>query len=763
MILYIRNQKMNIPDNFFKPNNKHVESFYDALSPIPYPNPLQQADTDKITFIENGPDNESKERLQNLKTDLDNLSKMTNSADITRQLVKIIKELTNNLMKDFDIQIDPSQFEICISGSIAKGNPTNYSDIDYFVIFSDTLSEDDQKKLIAIFHILMNIQKTVNDHIQPKCIGVDVGGINPSNMIGNVDEIYGWLEDTDDPAYWISAESAVSISGDYSKLNVLTQKLEKEQVTPQYCFKRLCPIEQVDPSVIYFTGPHNPNVIDIKQNIFRPINFLLQGLRIQNGISAQDFHSQIKLIKELRQAEKISPVMAELIIYIFQRASQIRLRHHQNLKGEHDVFNSSDPEFKELIQLVQLVGWLRGSLEEYMNTDMSGKFTLLPETYLSSGNHLADLDEHTQPTHDHIIALQKNCLRLISEGKLVANENAPIDFSKSIEIGGNIKPASFSEQDIKKFIMFPFENLERALDEYKIKKRYLLFVPDQGKINIKDRLLAELKIHENNIKNGSYDTDQCIHEFNAMLESIANSGLENIETKKNPGQLATILKNARDDFDRTLTHLRHLTKEHPMYQQIKTYSNLSKIIPQNNIQQELNNILGKNNIPGGAIAIPEKKITPKFENNQVRLNATTLKDETLPNNNAVNVCSVQRVTSNVDGSLSYRSDFYFPNNITLSEKQLAEWAIREVENFRAILIGDDKKKPIKIIDMTDVNKVVYIKAYCEEKHYPCDYSGTTPVPPNNLLMRARHHIKTIKPETIIKPEPAPGSSPASHV
>ncbi|MDX1901191.1 MAG: nucleotidyltransferase domain-containing protein [Gammaproteobacteria bacterium] len=750
--------------------NDEMKAYYQALE-----QPGQDIFGDLLENIQTDVDNLSRnpgpsgERYKALKARLQQLlDPNINSDSANRLLISILKEFIYNTLTDHGIEISENQMELCVSGSLARNKATPFSDIDCFMIFSDDLSTENKRNLIEAYNKIVRMTKVISKYMFSD---QSVFAVDPllERLNGTQDEILEWC--SVDDVLLFNVENAKCVSG--SDINQNTTRLRKIisnlQVNPETahtCF---------DYAMRIFRGPEDPvpgNLppkISIKSDLLRPLEYILQGLRVQSKIDGQEFSSQDELIDTLKK-EKIGYTAAELIRYIYARASKIRFELHVTHQAEHDNIDPSDPRYQELKELSYLVGWLRGALEKYLveyqkfereEIKEPPKFILNLNDYLSNNKHL---DQCSPEEIKAIKELQKNCFDLIARNELNPKTKTSVLHNQ---------PSKAIEHDVSleasEFVLAPLIIFRDEVQKYLSTHNYLFFdpPPSSEKIAMLQKLEEIFSTSEKKIIDSNFNPEICMKEIQSMINAIVEIGFKNAEFQQakgsGAGRLAEIFNHTLDGLILTLEHL-ETSKAYPdLQKQVRSYSYQSRIFSnQTEINNEINAVLNNNHSSNGSVQVNSQNTiqrTAKFENSEKRLNIHILQDQFSKKQNnqkpIVKTCSVQSIQTDSNGQKAYRSEQYFPKKIVLTDKQLTEWASREVQNLIAILDKKDKTRPICINNMP-AREAAFIAAYCECIHHDFEFTQGTKKPNNNLLSEARkavnEYIRTIEHKSIFKQE-----------
>lgn len=291
-------------------------------------------------------------RFRELLEHLENIAKEKDRGDVNRRLVSFLKEMFINALSDFGISTSRIPMEICVAGSLAKSQATAYSDVDCFLILGDSVSQLDKQKLQEVTRSIYYLSDGLFK--RTKQFSMDPVGISMHKMNGTVSELVEKIQAQEPEGtgpLTTSVCNAKSISGKDEMLLKLQQALNT-QLSPTTYFEK---------AITEYPGPKTM-VVHIKSDLIRPIDFILQGFRKRENLSAQEYDQPKFLLEALVEKHVISDAVSNLIQHIQNKVSALRSKAHADAKKESDEIAHPTPE---VLELVDLVGWLRGSLAHH--------------------------------------------------------------------------------------------------------------------------------------------------------------------------------------------------------------------------------------------------------------------------------------------------------------------------------------------------------------------------------------------------------------
>jgi guanine nucleotide exchange factor/GDI displacement factor SidM-like protein/nucleotidyltransferase-like protein len=314
-------------------------------------------------------------RFSKYVSDLKDIVEKEDKDKINRLIIDFLKTLFIDALEYHGMLDQSINVELCIAGSLARNQATPFSDIDCFLIFSDSISPEKKKKIGEIANEIYYLANGLFTHTNQFCM--DPLGISLPKLNGSVAEIVTKVQALENMAIVVSVSNAISILGNTTLLNNLQSELKNE-----------LSIDYFDLAIKEFKGPASYDRINIKSDLIRPIDFLLQGFREKENLSPQEYPNSKKLLDELVKRKIISLQARVVIEQVQSEAYHLRLQLHKSHGGEKDEIRNPDKSVKEL---VYLVGWLRGSLKEYQTKGHS-MFDIRPGIYLSNNNSTVSPD-----------------------------------------------------------------------------------------------------------------------------------------------------------------------------------------------------------------------------------------------------------------------------------------------------------------------------------------------------------------------------------
>ncbi len=306
----------------------------------------------------------------------------------------MIKQIIWDALVSFRVSQGTLKFQLYCTGSLGKEQATPYSDVDGFVAWEDPKGnpakqheiEQLKKALAGAQNVFQRIFLETNQFCP------DPIGITPFNYQGTVDELYQKLvtgQVPDVPTFIGSITTAKPFFGDHSFLNSLCRKVADNSGMVQHAssadlYRRV--VEE-------FAGPRTLDKVQIKRDVFRPLDFFMMALRKDYNIGMDTNHPlpTVQVVDELLMRGKITHEFADLILSIFEDALKLRTQQHLAANRENDLLElkSLTPEQQTLVRgLIDKMAILRGVANQRLQVVRQGK--TLHETKLEL-HSLSDL------------------------------------------------------------------------------------------------------------------------------------------------------------------------------------------------------------------------------------------------------------------------------------------------------------------------------------------------------------------------------------
>lgn len=324
---------------------------------IPYELKVEEASTQL---------NQKKLNLIQFLEDLNKIKALyeeTNAARIwANEIAKYLQNIWNDILAKNNIPADQSvPHALCISGSLAKKQATQYSDLDCFIITQDATVTDILKPAIKDLNdVFYYIFEKTNQ------LSFDAIGINAAKFFGTPQELVNKITSgavADQNSFYDSMLSSKPIFGKplFDEFQSLLKKEDNKLAIRAY------------KQALSFSGPQDKNKINLKRDIFRPLDFIMMGLRFEFGIQYEVDGSHLetkKLAEILLRRGKIAPEIHLLVTEIFDQAMNLRSDKHNSAKEEDDIIRLNEVDETTSIHLRKLIDGiaiLRGITKRRLN------------------------------------------------------------------------------------------------------------------------------------------------------------------------------------------------------------------------------------------------------------------------------------------------------------------------------------------------------------------------------------------------------------
>lgn len=294
-----------------------------------------------------------------------------------------IRKIFYDTFENYSIQIDRTnlgnvQFYVC--GSLAKQQATPYSDFDGFIICKTQADvERINTALAGMKHLLDRIFAKTHQ------FSPDPTGITPFRFTGTVDTLYERLakgEVPDAVTYLRALATARPLAGASDLLDQLMTKIAGNvKLSKQDTAEALYKSAVSDDDKNGFVGPRNKDSIHLKNDIFRPLDFIIMGLRKEYNLVSDDgaLLTTPQTVMKLVELGKMSREVADLILSIFRDAMVLRFKNHLAAEAEADKITFSDDTADKTAEkllaqsLIHRIAILRGLAAERLGLLVAGK------------------------------------------------------------------------------------------------------------------------------------------------------------------------------------------------------------------------------------------------------------------------------------------------------------------------------------------------------------------------------------------------------
>lgn len=284
----------------------------------------------------------------------------------------LIKKIIIDTFEVYGIDNSKINFQFYISGSLAKGQATPYSDFDGFIIWEDPKGNPEKQAEIEKIKLALNGMNNLFQRIfeSTNQFCPDPLGITPFNYHGTPDELFSKIankEVADVAIFLNSIATARPLMAETSLLQELTDKIsdlpEAQGSAPKKLYQ----------SVVHdYPGPSTKNDLYLKRDIFRPLDFFLMALRNEQQISFEDGSHLVSVntINELMQKGIISYEFGDLLLSIFKDAIKLRFMNHIEAHSENDKIAISEMPLQQQIfikNLIDKMAIVRGVAKERLD------------------------------------------------------------------------------------------------------------------------------------------------------------------------------------------------------------------------------------------------------------------------------------------------------------------------------------------------------------------------------------------------------------
>ena len=315
---------------------------------------------------------------------MDELKQIATNHDLTQQqinnrLKKLLITYINTGLNDHDIELKEGDIELCISGSLARGQATPYSDIDSFIIIADHLQDSKKEKIKQVAKLLTHaaykIALSTNQFIFDPIL------LNPAKLCGTVNELFTVISETDDEIQLDGVSHAKSISTTSKMIGQLNA------LVVDHFHKKLPAISNGEAktySEYYFNESKkclllnkNEN-LNIKIHLIRPLQYTIYAISMEAKIKSHKFDMH-ELPQQLTIQGHIDINTQKATENILTVAYRERRKLHAKNGKEHDEIKEIPPHIASTLDLLhsthkRLTGHRTKKVKESKNSDQSGWF-----------------------------------------------------------------------------------------------------------------------------------------------------------------------------------------------------------------------------------------------------------------------------------------------------------------------------------------------------------------------------------------------------
>ncbi len=276
------------------------------------------------------------------------------SQDTARWMTELFRLMFTDMFEAY--QLDRKKICVCISGSIAKLQATQYSDVDSFAIYATDADESRMKPyLVKMINLIQRVEEQTNQFCP------DLFGMNVANCNGTIPSLIDFLnsDKCGSPSTYVNTmQSAVAVLG---RRELLTE-LQTAMNTDKQLRKFASPNALYEAAVIDFKGPPTAGIINLKRDCLRPIDFILAALRREYGFTSQDY-SHVKANKTIAHLISIGAMsneMGDLILEILSETTSLRKSMHESQNKESDDITLTAENTVKIRNIIDKVAIVRG-------------------------------------------------------------------------------------------------------------------------------------------------------------------------------------------------------------------------------------------------------------------------------------------------------------------------------------------------------------------------------------------------------------------
>jgi signal-transduction protein with cAMP-binding, CBS, and nucleotidyltransferase domain len=231
----------------------------------------------------------------------------------------------------------PPAFALCLCGSLARREACPFSDIDSFLLV--------EKRRDADTEYFRRVGKEVRDCLLEMGGAVSGfqlcrGGLHPINIIETPEDLLNQLTDVEisDPgSHLLGIRDSPSFMYGKPKLFQKFQDLVSAAKSQDLGGKRNTALKNlqrlVKPGGAFVLPNIKDEAVNIKEQLYRPVQLLLRDLSAYFGLQATDGRTQVL---ELTKQNAMSASIANYIVNILEDVGKLRVQNHLRAKKEND-------------------------------------------------------------------------------------------------------------------------------------------------------------------------------------------------------------------------------------------------------------------------------------------------------------------------------------------------------------------------------------------------------------------------------------------
>lgn len=261
------------------------------------------------------------------------------------QMKALVRVIVSDAFQEAGVEI-PDGMELHVTGSLAKGQATEFSDLDAYLLFRRPADAAAVKPIMRnIYFLMARINRDTNQMM------MDPVELTPLKIAGTVDEVFALLQEApflNPDAVNRSLVSSCNLFGDEPLGRELKRRIKADprmsrDVSMRACYRKAISEEFMPRD---FTGSSSQvkgkekceETANIKKHLLRPIDFILMGLREELGYTSKcgDHLSAQATFRWLRAHQYLPEAEIKLMEDVFTQAMAARFEMHSAHQGEYD-------------------------------------------------------------------------------------------------------------------------------------------------------------------------------------------------------------------------------------------------------------------------------------------------------------------------------------------------------------------------------------------------------------------------------------------
>ena len=261
----------------------------------------------------------------------------TTAGKLQREWTKRVEHIYATMYERALRKTFPPAFALCLCGSLARREACPYSDIDSFLLVEKRTDKDTEyfrRVGKEVKQCLLEMGGAVNGFLLCR------GGLDPINIIETPEDLLNAITDIeihDSGSHLLGIRDSASFMLGKPKLFQRFQDLITAAKSQDMAGKKNTAIKNLQRLVksggAFVLPTLGDEAINIKEQLYRPVQLLLRDLSAYFGIQATDGRMQVL---ELTKNNAMSASVANFIVNILEDVGKLRVQNHLRANKEND-------------------------------------------------------------------------------------------------------------------------------------------------------------------------------------------------------------------------------------------------------------------------------------------------------------------------------------------------------------------------------------------------------------------------------------------